>query len=182
MTIRTKQITGRVRRVAVGDAIAIQAIYSHYVTETAVSFELVPPTTVDITDRIAKITATYPWLVCEDAGEVVGYAYASQHRVREAYRWSVDVTVYVRPDKTRQGIGRELYSALLSEVDRRGYANAFAGITLPNAASVALHESVGFEPIGVYRKVGFKMGRWHDAGWWQRGFEHPEAPKEPLQF
>jgi L-amino acid N-acyltransferase YncA len=101
------------------------------------------------------------------SGQVNGYAYAGKHRERAAYRWSVDVTAYVRSDARGQGVGRRLYRALRHELVALGYFQAFAGIALPNAASVGLHESVGFTPVGVFRQVGFKRGAWHDVGWWQ---------------
>ena len=111
----------------------------------------------------------------DDEGRVDGYVYASRHRERAAYQWSVDVTAYVRDDRRGQGIGKRLYARLFEELARLGYFQAFAGIALPNAASVALHESVGFEPVGVYRKVGYKLGAWHDVGWWQRALQPAPA-------
>jgi L-amino acid N-acyltransferase YncA len=117
-----------------------------------------------------------------EAGEISGYAYASQHRARAAYQWSVDTTAYVRADAQRQGLGKALYAALFSELQRLGYCQAFAGIALPNPASIALHRSVGFESIGIYRQVGFKLGSWHDVGWWQKSLQSPDKPPEPIPF
>ena len=159
--------THDIRAVRPEDASGIAAIYAPYVTETPISFELVAPTTAEIQRRIEEHPAPHPWLVCERDGEVLGYAYASPHRAREAYRWSVDVSAYVRKGATRQGIGRSLYEALIPRLRELGFANAFAGIALPNAASVALHEGAGFAHLGTYRRVGYKLGAWHDVGWWQ---------------
>jgi phosphinothricin acetyltransferase len=123
---------------------------------------------------------TLPWLVSERDGALVGYAYGSVHRTRAAYRWSVDVSVYVDRSVHRAGIGRALYAELLETLTRLGYYNAFAGITLPNAASVGLHEAMGFRPVGIYRNVGHKFGRWHDVGWWQLPLREPSPdPAEP---
>jgi phosphinothricin acetyltransferase len=127
-----------------------------------------PPSIDEMAERIATTLQTHPYLVAVDSGNVCGYVYASAHAERAAYRHSVNTTVYLAPDSRSRGVGRTLYCELLPELKRRGFHMAFAGITSPNPASVALHESVGFEPLGVYREVGFKFGRWHDVGWWQR--------------
>jgi phosphinothricin acetyltransferase len=165
------------------DADAITAIYAPVVASTSISFELTPPSVDEMRSRIVKTLQDLPWLVSEDdQGSVDGYVYASKHRERPAYQWSVDVTAYVREDARGTGIGKRLYRALFDELALLGYFQAFAGIALPNAASVALHESVGFEPIGVYRKVGFKHGAWHDVGWWQRELREPIEPNAPTRF
>jgi phosphinothricin acetyltransferase len=165
------------------DAKAIHAIYAPIVSSTVISFELEPPSVTEVADRIASTLERYPWLVCEDErGEVDGYVYASRHRERAAYRWGVDVTAYVRADRRGRGIGKGLYLRLFDELVALGYCQAFAGIALPNAASVALHESVGFEAVGVYRNVGYKLGGWHDVGWWQRALQLPTRPSEPRPF
>jgi L-amino acid N-acyltransferase YncA len=157
-----------IRQAGVGDAPAIQAIYAPVVADTIISFEEVPPDVAEIERRIAATLSAYPYVVAEEGGEVLGYAYASEHRTRAAYRSSVDVTVYVAAGAHHRGIGRALYAELLPAAAARGYHAAFAGIALPNAASVGLHEAMGFSPVGVYREVGRKFGRWHDVGWWQR--------------
>jgi len=165
------------------DAAAVTAIYAPVVIETAISFEMMPPAVDVMRERIATTLRSFPWLVCEDTvRQVNGYAYASRHRERPAYRWSVDTTVYVRADARGQGVGKALYQALLEQLAQLGYFQAFAGITLPNAASVALHERVGFTPLGVYRNVGFKLQAWHDVGWWQRGLRPLMSPSEPMPF
>jgi phosphinothricin acetyltransferase len=129
--------------------------------------------------RIETTLARHPWLVADDDG-VLGYAYATQHRSRAAYDWSVDVSVYLAPPARGRGLGRALYTALLDLLAVQGHANAFAGIALPNPASVALHETLGFTPVGVYRAVGWKLGSWHDVGWWQRRLSSSDAPPRPL--
>lgn len=149
------------------DADACAAIYAPSVTGSAASFEEEPPDGAEMGRRIAHISERYPWLVAESEGTVIGYAYASPHRERAAYRWSVDAAVYVGEGHRGRGVGRALYQALFERLARQGLRTVCAGITLPNAASVALHESCGFRPIGVYRNIGFKAGRWHDVGWWQ---------------
>lgn len=170
----------RIRFATDSDGRAIADIYRPAVESTAISFETIPPNPEEIARRIADTTMAYPWLVCEIAGAVAGYAYATPHRTRAAYRWSVDTSVYVDARHQRRGVGRGLYLSLLGILSAQGYFNAYAGITLPNPASVRLHESVGFTPIGVYRRVGYKLGAWHDVGWWQLTLKpHEESPPEP---
>ena len=165
-----------IRLATVADAPAVAAIYRPYVTDSLVSFELEPPDHLAMADRMAKILGRLPWLVCEQDGVVLGYAYASKYRERAAYQWSVETTVYLRQDWHRRGIGRALYSELFGLLVQQGYYTAYAGIALPNAASVGLHESFGFEPVGVYRNAGFKFGAWHDVGWWQKPLRPYAAP------
>ena len=150
------------------DAAACAAIYAPFVTGNWVSFELEPPGPEDMAARIARYGASHAWLVAELDGAVAGYAYGSPHRDRAAYASSCDVAVYVDPAHARQGIGRALYAELLPLLAGKGCHAAFAGIALPNAGSVGLHEAMGFTPVGVYREVGWKMGDWRDVGWWQR--------------
>jgi L-amino acid N-acyltransferase YncA len=150
------------------DAAGIRAIYGPIVAETAISFELDVPSVDEMARRITDLQNGYPWLVAEEGGEVAGYAYGSAHRTRAAYGWSTDVSVYVHPRAHRRGVGRALYAALLDLLRCQRYEQAFAGIALPNPASVGLHEAMGFTPVGIYRDVGWKLGRWHDVGWWQR--------------
>jgi phosphinothricin acetyltransferase len=156
-------VPAAIRLATAADAAPIQAIYAPYVRETVVSFELEPPSVDKMANRIRK---TLTWLVREDAqGSVVGYAYASKHRERAAYQWSVDVTVYIDPAFHRKGVGRGLYTALFGLLRLQGFYNAYAGITQPNEASVGLHTAMGFQPVGVYRSVGYKFGQWHDVTW-----------------
>ena len=160
------------------DAEAILAIYAPIVRETAISFEVEPPTRVEMQAAHRQDTAATALARLCAAGEVLGYVYASPHRARAAYQWSVDVTVYIQAQARRTGIGRALYHALFAAVDScKGFTNCYAGITLPNPASVGLHEALGFQPVGVYQAVGYKLGAWHDVGWWQRGL--PAAPESP---
>jgi len=161
------------------DAAAVAAIYAPVVAGTAISFELEPPDSREMEARIAAALGFAPWLVCCDGGAVVGYAYAARHRERAAYRWSVDVSVYVGEGRRRGGVGRALYGSLLALLRLQGFCAAHAGITLPNAASVGLHEALGFRPVGVYRKVGFKLGAWHDVGWWQLELRERRGPPAP---
>jgi L-amino acid N-acyltransferase YncA len=150
------------------DAAAVTRIYAPYVEQTAISFEEKTPTRDEMAARIATCRIRWQWLVADIDGEVVGYAYGSQHREREAYRWSVEVSAYVDRQHHRQGIGRALYEPLLAELANKGFCNAFAGITMPNDPSVTLHTSMGFEPIGTFCSIGWKFGRWHDVAWFQR--------------
>jgi phosphinothricin acetyltransferase len=148
------------------DAEQMLEIYAPFCTETAVSFEVQPPTLAQMRARVAKTLTRYPWLVCEDAGRVLGYVYATTHRERAAYQWSVDVTAYVREGNRGAGIGRGLYTSLMNLLVLQGFYNAYAGITVPNPASEALHRAMGFDRVGVYRAEGYKLGAWHDVGWW----------------
>lgn len=162
------------------DAGGIVEIYGPIVASTPISFEVEPPDEPEMARRIQEITVRYPWLVCEEGGRVAGYAYGSRHRARAAYQWSVEVSAYVHPDFRRRGIGRALYESLFEILRAQGYCSAYAGITLPNEGSVGLHESVGFRPVGIYRKIGYKLGAWHDVGWWELALQtvasHPRAP------
>ena len=165
------------------DAAAIAKIYRPIVESTTISFETVPPDREEMARRIVATTREHPWLVCDIGGRVAGYAYATKHRVRSAYKWSVDTSVYVDDGFRLRGVGRGLYESLFGILATQGYFNAYAGIALPNAASVGLHEAVGFRKIGVYARVGYKFGEWRDVGWWQLELRaHEESPAEPLSI
>ena len=168
-----------VRDASENDAPACAAIYAPYVRETAVSFEEEPPTSAQMAERIEAASRMHAWLVLEDEGRVVGYAYGGPHQKRAAYRFSCEVSVYVEQGRRRTGSGRALYEALFERLAARGYLMAVAGMTLPNEASAGLHRAMGFEPVGVYRRIGWKFGAWHDVAWMQRalGVEH-DAPPE----
>lgn len=164
-----------------GDAPEILGIYAPIVRETAISFELEPPTLEEMRSRVESTLARFPWLVCEQQGRVAGYAYASAHRARAAYQWSADVSVYNHADYRGMGVGRALYTSLLEILAAQGYRNACAGIALPNPASVALHEAMGFKPVGVYPDIGYKLGAWHPVGWWQATLSAPGGePSAPV--
>ena len=159
----------QIRSARPSDAETVQAIYAPIVETTAISFEDVPPSVTEMAQRIENTSRQgYPYLVAERNGEVIAYAYAGPHRARAAYRSSVDVTIYVAEDARGGGVGRTLYTELLTALRRAEFHAAFAGIALPNPGSIALHEAVGFAHLGTYREVGFKFDRWHDVGWWQR--------------
>jgi L-amino acid N-acyltransferase YncA len=161
------------------DAAACAAVYAPYVTETAISFETVPPSPAEMAARIATAAHRHAWLVLEDDGRVVGYAYGSAFHPRAAYRWACEVSVYLEVGRRRSGGGRALYDALLARLVERGYRTAMAGMTLPNDASVGLHRALGFEPVGTYRRVGFKHGAWHDVAWTQRILVAGDEPPPP---
>ena len=181
MTVTDRQRPIQIRPVRPTDASEVLEIYKPAILSTAFTFEVDTPSVDEMSSRIQKVTETYPWLVADEGGRVVGYAYGSQHRERVAYRWCVDVSVYVHPDHHRKGIGRKLYEHLLPLLKRQGFYNAYAGITIPNDGSVVLHEGFGFKHLGTYRHVGFKLGTWHDVGWWSLDLNPAEAqPKEPI--
>ena len=176
-------MTTSIRVANEGDAEYVAAIYAPEVRETAISFEVEPPSTQEMQQRITETLARWPWLVCERDGHILGYAYATQHRTRAAYQWSADVSVYVHRGARRSGVGRALYLPLLKILALQGFYNAYAGITLPNPSSVGLHESLGFRPVGVYGSVGYKLGAWHDVGWWHLVLRaHTATPASPTAF
>ena len=169
----------KLRLATAADAAPIHAIYAPIVRDTFISFEVDPPTVEEVARRIGKTLAKFPWLVLEDGEGLAGYAYASEHRDRLAYQWSVDVSCYVHERARRRGIASRLYPALFRILERQGFTNAFAGIALPNEASVSMHASAGFVAIGTYVDVGFKCGAWHDVMWMQRTLAEPAAKPEP---
>lgn len=163
------------------DAAAVAAIYAPAVTGSVATFEEVAPTAEEIARRMTAVMPRTPWLVAELEGVIVGYAYAATHRERPGYRWSVDISVYVADGHQGRGIGRALYDELIPTLRRQGYVNAYAGIALPNAASVALHEGIGMRRIGVYQRVGFKFDAWHDVAWYGLRLADPGGrPVEPI--
>ncbi len=158
----------QIRPAIESDATAMLAIYAPIVETTPISFELTPPTLAEFTERLRKFSRNWACLVAEDDARVVGYAYGSSHRAREAYRWSAETAVYVSPDARGRGVGTALYQALLPELAAQGYCNAYAGVALPNEPSVALHLGIGFQPIGTFPAVGRKFGQWWDVAWFHR--------------
>lgn len=169
-----------VRSARVEDAAACAEIYAPYVSDTAITFETETPSTEEMARRIAAALQGYAWLVLEDAGRVAGYAYAGRFNARPAYRWACETSVYLEPGRRRTGAGRALYESLLARLIQRGYRIAVAGMTLPNEASVGLHEAMGFQPVGTYRGIGYKLGAWHDVAWMQRVLvPAADEPAEP---
>ena len=164
------------------DAAACASIYAPHVEASATSFEAEPPTAAEFAERIERTGATHPWLVAESEGEILGFAYACEHRTRAAYRWAADVSIYLAEANRGQGVGRALYEVLLERLREQRFRVACAGVTLPNEASVRLHESLGFAPVGVYRRIGWKAGAWRDVGWWQLDLspDGEDPPGEPL--
>lgn len=172
-----------IRPVTAGDAAAIAAIYRPYVTDTVITFELAPPDAAEIARRIAAYTATHPWLVAERAGAVIGYAYGSPYRTRAAYAWVAEAGIYLAQDACGGGLGTTLYAALCDALAAWGYVTVVGVLTLPNAASEALHRRCGFRDVGTQAGIGFKHGRWHDVGFWQRDLavrgDAPSVPAKP---
>jgi phosphinothricin acetyltransferase len=163
------------------DADAVAAIYRPAVEASIATFEEVAPDGAEIARRMAAVLPRTPWLVAEHEGSIAGYAYASIHRERAGYRWSVDISVYVAEGQRGRSIGRALYDQLLPMLRRQGFVNVYAGIALPNPPSVALHEAIGMRRIGVYERVGFKFGAWHDVAWYGMRLSDPGGqPPEPV--
>ncbi|MCC5626130.1 arsinothricin resistance N-acetyltransferase ArsN1 family B [Nostoc sp. CHAB 5715] len=166
------------------DALKMLAIYAPVVRETSISFEIEPPSKTEFQQRIKNYQRLMPWLVCEINGELLGYAYATPYRTRAAYQWSVESSVYVNVEHRRKGVAKALYTSLFGLLQLQGFYNVFAAIALPNPASIAVHEAVGFSPVGVFRKVGYKFSEWHDVGWWQLSLQQelPLPVNSPLSL
>lgn len=171
-----------VRPARPADAAGIAAVYAPIVEQSVISFEATPPDADEFARRMAA-RPRLPWFVGEAGGQVVGFAYAAQHRSRAAYRWSADCSVYLAGGARGKGLGRALYERLFAEVRELGYVSLFAGVALPNDASVGLHTALGFQPVGIYRNVGHKFGSWVDVGWWQLPLlDPPHQPAEPIEW
>jgi L-amino acid N-acyltransferase YncA len=174
------RVAPHIRDAGASDADACAAIYSPYVSETVISFETEPPSPSEMGERMTEALRTHAWLVAEIDSDVIGYAYGHRFAPRAAYRWSCETSIYLDGQHQRAGVGRALYGALLDRLSRRGYRTAFAGMTLPNDASAGLHRAVGFEPAGIYRRVGWKNDAWHDVAWFQKDLGPVgEPPTEP---
>jgi phosphinothricin acetyltransferase len=171
----------KVRHANEDDAEACAAIYAPYVTDTAITFEYEPPSADEMARRIAAAQRAHAWLVLEDDGRVVGYAYGGPYKERAAYRWSSEVSVYLETGRRRSGSGRLLYAALFERLAERGFHTLVAGMTLPNDASEGLHRAMGFEPIGIFRRVGWKHGQWRDVAWAQRSLGTDGEPPVDLR-
>jgi L-amino acid N-acyltransferase YncA len=169
-----------IRDAVAADAERCAAVYAPYVLDTAISFEEEPPPAEEMARRIAEYQRRHAWLVLEQDDEVVGYAYGGPFMARAAYQWATAVSVYLDPARHRSGGGRALYEALFDRLAARGHRTALAGIALPNEASVGLHRALGFELAGTYRRVGWKLGRWHDVAWYQRPLGVHDGPPAPL--
>ena len=166
-----------IRDARVEDAAAVLAVYRPFVTETSISFEEEPPPVEEVE---ARIDSCHIWLLAEEGGDVAGYAYASPFHERRAYRWSIEVSVYLRRTSQTRGIGRMLLGTLLERAEARGFVNAFAGIALPNDASIRLFQAFGFTQIGQWTAAGFKLGAWRDVTWWQLRLREPTIPPPAL--
>jgi L-amino acid N-acyltransferase YncA len=170
-----------IRLASVADAAGIAAVYAPYCEGTAVSFEMTAPSAEEMARRIGGVGSERPWLVLEDATAILGYAYAAAHNERAAYRWTVSTAIYVSSLHQRRGVGRALYTTLFELLRNLGYFRATAGVTLPNPASIGLHEAFGFTLVGVYLDVGYKLGAWRDVAWYEAEIQpavlEPEAPR-----
>lgn len=165
------------------DAAAILAIYAPYISNTSYTFETEVPSTEAFAARIAAYLQHWPWLVCEIDGRVAGYAYGARYRERSGYQWCVESSVYIHDDVQRKGVGDALYTALLAILELQGYRNVYAVINLPNEKSVAFHEKMGFTWFATYEKVGYKLGRWKNVGWWQCILNvYTDEPAAPVPF
>ena len=173
--------TAIVRDAGPADAAACAAIYAPYVRDTAISFELEPPNAEEMAARIAASAAGHAWVVLEEDGRVVGYAYGKELNARAAYRFSCEVSVYIEPGRRRSGAGRALYGALFERLRARGFRIAVAGMTEPNDASEGLHRAFGFRHVGTYENIGYKLGRWHDVTWLQLELTDPGTPPAELR-
>jgi L-amino acid N-acyltransferase YncA len=162
------------------DAAACAAIYAPYVRDTAITFESCPPSPVEMAERIAAAQRAHAWVVLDEGARVIGYAYGGPYKQRAAYQWSCEVSVYVELGRRRSGAGRALYEALFARLAKRGYRMLVAGTTLPNDASVGLHRAMGFEPVGTYRRIGWKHEAWHDVAWTQRPLAPTDGPPGAL--
>lgn len=168
----------QIRRMLESDALAMLAIYRPYVQSSAISFEEQMPSPAEYAERVRKYVSAWGGVVAESDSRLVGFAYGSAHRERSAYRWSVETTVYIEQGRQRRGIGRKLYEALLPSLAGLGYCNAYAGVALPNEASVGLHQAVGFKSIGTFPRVGYKFGKWHDVAWFHLALREQPAVAE----
>lgn len=173
--------TGRIRLATPGDAESVRSIYEPFVESTPITFEETPPTETETADRIESTLETYPWLVCERNGEIVGYAKAGSLRSMPAYRWVVELSVYVADDARRSGVATGLYTSLFDLLELQGYQGAYAASTVPNPESARFHERMGFERIGVFPDAGYMLEEWHDVQWWHRpvGGQEPASDPEP---
>ncbi len=169
-----------IRLIEKADCLQALEVYKPYVLSTAITFEYEVPDAQEFSNRIESISKEYPWLVCLHNDTIIGYAYATKHRYRTAYQWSPESTIYISEAVHRKGIARILYETLFSILRLQGYYNVYAGVVVPNEKSEGFHRASGFEEIGVFKKVGFKLGEWHDVRWFQLHLaEHTYNPNPP---
>jgi L-amino acid N-acyltransferase YncA len=165
------------------DAAGILAIYAPYIENTSFTFETEVPTLGEFAERISTYLITWPWLVCETDGKITGYAYATKYRERTAYQWGIESSIYIHDDFQKAGIGKALYTALFEILKKQGFRNVYAVINLPNEKSVAFHERLGFHYFATYEKVGYKLGKWKNVGWWRLIVnEFGDEPAAPVKF
>ena len=181
---RDGTVAPMIRAATTDDAARMAEIYRPFVEGDSTSFETTPPDAAEMAHRLERTTATHPWIVLvdDDTGAVVAYAYAIPFRTRAAYRWCVETSVYVDREHARRGHGRRLMTVLLELLDELGYHEAVAGVTLPNPPSVSLHEALGFVEVGSFPRSGWKLGRWHDVGFWSRSIRHGDPDDEPVAW
>lgn len=173
----------QVRTATTADAKAIQDIYAPYILSSACTFEAIVPPINEFENRIERCLQNFPWIVCETNDGIGGYVYASRHREREAYQWTCECSVYIHQHFKGKGLGLALYRCLFAILKQQGLVNVYAGITLPNDASVRLHEKCGFEHFATYHNVGYKLGNWHKVGWWRLQLnDYQLNPSPPLKF
>ena len=172
-----------IRLITPSDAESALEIYKPYVLSTAITFEYEVPTIEEFAERIKNTTAEFPWFVCCDDDKVIAYAYATKHRYRAPYNWSPESTIYVSPEAQGKGIARVLYETLFATLTLQGYFTVFAGVVIPNEKSERFHKAMGFEEIGIFKKIGNKLGVWHDTKWFQLALsEHIADPPQPKKI
>lgn len=172
-----------IRPIQSKDTEEVLSIYAPYVQNTSITFDYELPSKAEFIDKIESIRHDYPWLVCLSDNKIVGYAYGSKHRYKTAYKWSVESTIYVAQGFHRLGVARLLYESLFKILKSQGFFNVYAGVTMPNVSSEEFHKSMGFTEIGIFKNIGYKLGKWHDVKWFQFHLaEHIENPKEPVSF
>lgn len=168
-----------IRFAAPADSRSLLAIYAQYIT-TPITFECVLPSEQEFAGRIASISSGYPYIVCEEADSIVGYAYAHRHMERQAYQWNAELSVYLDMAATSKGLGKRLYGILINILALQEVRNVYGCVTLPNARSEALHRSLGFRTVGMYTNAGYKNGKWHDVGWFEKSIAAYDSPPNPL--
>lgn len=172
-----------VRLATINDTRQIREIYAPSILGAATSFETEVPSAEEMQSRIETILKKYPWIVCAVDEKIAGYVYASKHRDREAYQWSCECSIYMNNDFKGKGIGKELYQLLFQILKLQGFRNVYAGISLPNEASVHIHEKCGFKHFATYENIGYKFGNWHTVGWWKLQInDYDLQPPPPLKL